>query len=113
MTAAYVPQVGDRVRMRGWEPTVWVDVVAIERGFLFGFDQDGYAEAWSAAHGWVKVTPPPTYPERWINVYPDGLGDYRATKALADEKDPYGYRIAVIHLAADGTVTLHPVERES
>jgi hypothetical protein len=112
MTADYVPQVGDRVRMRGWGPERWLDVIAKNRGYFFGFAEDDEPSIWSAGHDWVKVIPPVVYPDRWANVYPDGIGSHWATRALADEKD-HGDRIAVIHLAADGTLLLHPVERES
>jgi hypothetical protein len=62
---------------------------------------------------WVKVPDPPTYPERWINVYPDGIGAELRTREGVDGTPGSPNRIAVIHLAADGTLTLHPVERES
>ena len=109
MNADYVPQVGDRVRMRQWGPGRWVDVVAIERGYLFGFGEQDYAETLTVAHDWIKVIPSPTYPERWISVYSNGLGAGYVSRQTADNT-AFSDRIAVIHLAADGTVTLHPVE---
>jgi len=82
--------------MRGWDPDRWLDVVCVERGYLFGFNEDHEPCIWAAAHAWVEVAPPPTYPERWITV-----------------NTAFGDRIALIHLATDGTLTLHPRERES
>jgi hypothetical protein len=69
-----------------------------------------------------RVEPPVVYPEAWINVYPHVVaGSNHPTRQKADDwaltnstDDVPGFaRIAVIHLATDGTVTLHPVERES
>ena len=93
MSAAYVPRIGDRVRMREWGAYRWLDVVAIERGYLFGFEDDDEPSTWTVASDWIKVTSPVVYPERWFNV-----------------NTGFGGRIALIHLATDGTLTLHPVE---
>ena len=113
MTAAYTPQIGDRLVIDARGRGRWFEVAAIDRGYLWGFDCDGFPATFMADENWVKVTPPPTYPERWINVYPDYvLGGGWVTRAAAD-LETHNDRIAVIHLAADGTVTLHPVERES
>jgi hypothetical protein len=50
----------------------------------------------------------PVYPELWINVYPGHLGaQWDNTRENADycaRPD----RVGVVHLAADGTLTLHP-----
>ena len=108
MTADYTPQVGDRVMADG------------EIGFVLAIDGHQAWIKWDDGRRWTsyanrltKVTPPPTYPDRWINVYPDDVyGRAWDTRIEADTR-PYHTRIAVIHLAADGTVTLHPVERES
>ena len=108
----YTPQVGDRVRLRGWEPE-WVQVIAIERGHLFGFDDVDRPVHYVIGLDWVKVPEPVFYPDRWINVYTDGIGVHALTRERVDELADGYNRIAVIHLAADGTLTLHPVERES
>lgn len=107
MSAAYVPQVGDRVVVD--DETAIVLCIDDDVAWL-KWEHDSYRTTMFVKH-LVKAAPPVVYPERWANVYPDGIGDYWATKALADEKD-HGDRIAVIHLAADGTLTLHPVERD-
>lgn len=59
-----------------------------------------------------------TYPDRWINVRQLGVGgcdhsyrldaDETAAKFPADNR-----RIAVIHLAADGTLTLYPCDERA
>lgn len=50
---------------------------------------------------WSEV---PTYPERWCNVYEDGIAPEFTTRAEADQ---FGVgRIGVIHLRPDGTTTM-------
>jgi hypothetical protein len=112
VTAAYVPQVGDRVRTEAWPSNTYITVTAVGEHKLLAQSGDDHHEAsYFLDADWVKVTPPPTYPERWANVYPNGIGSHWATRAMADFHDP-GERIALIHLATDGTLTLHPVERD-
>jgi hypothetical protein len=103
----YTPQVGDRVRMRGWGSERWLDVSAIDRGYLFGFDQDDDPTTWNAAHFWVKVPEPIVYPELWVNIDASAYPSAYLTRGDADVYAHTG-RIAVIHLATDGTLTLHP-----
>ena len=108
MTADYVPQVGDRVRVQD------------ETAIVLGIDDDVAWVKWehdsyrtTVFVGYLtEVTPPVVHPERWINVYPDGVYDRAWDTRTEADTHPYHTRIAVIHLAADGTLTLHPVERQ-
>lgn len=118
MTSEYTPQVGDRVRQPDWKDSNAVTVNAVGKNYFLasaaypnGVETEG---AFAIQRPWVKVAPPPTYPERWINVYPwlpvgRGLVESYFSKDLADE-NAGSRRIAVIHLASDGTVTLHPTK---
>ena len=112
--ADYVPQVGDRIKTRGWGDAMWMDVTYIGRTVIVGDREDGYERSYML-HGQdcVKATPPVVYPERWITVYPDGVYSRAWPTRAEAARRAHGDRIAVIHLAADGTLTLHPVERES
>jgi hypothetical protein len=113
VTAAYIPQVGDRVRTEAWPSNTYITVTAIgEYKLLAQSGDDHYEASYHLDADWVKVTPPPTYPERWISVYSDGTGAGYSSRTTADNT-AFGDRIALIHLATDGTLTLHPVERES
>jgi hypothetical protein len=121
MNNKYIPQVGDQVRWRGSLDNNTVTVTAVGR--------DNFLGVWTAPNSretevacsmdgnWIKVEPPPTYPEAWINVYPHVVASSNhSTRVAADNwaldhntDDVPGFaRIAVIHLASDGTVTLHP-----
>jgi len=121
MTADYTPQVGDQVRRPNWSEGKMITVTAVGKECLLAIGNFPDGVEWEASFringGWVKVEPPPTYPERWLNVYPLAIsGRNHATKQEADDyalansiDDVPGYaRIAVIHLAKDGTLTLHP-----
>ncbi len=56
-------------------------------------------------NGWRRVPPAPSYPERWINVYPVNV--YHPGYVSRAEADEYAAeRDALIHLASDGTVRL-------
>jgi len=124
MGTDYTPQVGDRVRRSDWKDSDAITVTAVGEQVLLGKSPGSLSEL-AYLHGkdypWVKVAPPLTYPEAWFNVYPSGVGRTWATRKRADDyalansiDDVPGYaRIAVIHLATDGTLTLHPVERDS
>jgi hypothetical protein len=106
--SGYTPQVGDRVTQDSWPKDTFVTVTAVGEGrFLARPDGQSVELSYVLDWDWVKVPEPVVYPERWINVYPDYLTKARWSSMAAAE------RIAVIHLAADGTLTLHPVERES
>lgn len=81
-------------------------------GYLPILDSDG---SYSTVYA-LYVTPvTPVYPERWINVYPWGVSrNPRASRRLLDEI-PLSFedcreRIAIIHLAKDGTLTLEEVK---
>jgi hypothetical protein len=115
ITNEYTPQVGDQVRRPNWTDIRAITVTAVGEQVFLGKVKDSMTEL-TYRHGkdypWVKVEPLPTYPERWINVYPwlpvgrDLVGSY-LSRDLADQ-NAGSRRIAVIHLASDGTVTLHP-----
>ena len=110
----YTPQVGDRVTHRTrWAVGVYVTVTAVGRTQFLANDRNGDESRYYLEPAWVKVPEPVAYPERWINVYPDDIGHGQGNRHEADRDAVHDHRIAVIHLAADGTVTLHPVERES
>lgn len=105
---SYVPQVGDRVRLVDWLDSDAVTVLAIGRTRFFAEYSELYEASFSLNLDWIKVEPPTTYPERWINVYSNWVdGTPCFSRWQADIKS-FPERIAVIHLAADGTVTLHP-----
>jgi len=113
--SGYTPQVGDRVTQGTWPKDTFVTVTAVgERRFLARRLQDqANEELYYLNWDWVKVPEPLTYPERWMNVYGgDVMFVAHMSRRSADFEASTG-RIAVIHLAADGTLTLHPVERES
>jgi hypothetical protein len=101
------------VRLSHWLDGQYVTVTAIGREKLLVLGET--AGEWSSAlsYDWLKVPEPVVYPERWMNVYSNYLMNAGWwCRADADRGASAG-RIAVIHLAADGTLTLHPVERES
>ena len=105
---SYVPQVGDRVRLVDWSDSDAITVLAIGKTRFLGEYPNGYEGSISLKLDWVKVEPPTTYPEGWINVYPIWIDATACvTRGEADSR-AYLERIAVIHLAADGTVTLYP-----
>ncbi len=116
MSGHYIPRVGDRVRRRDWSDSEAVIVTAVgEQVFLGRQPISRHENAFLYGPGifsWIKVEPPVVYPEQWINVYPwlpvgrDLVGSY-LSRDLADQ-NAGSRRIAVIHLATDGTVTLHP-----
>jgi len=117
VTAAYIPQIGDRVRLHCLPDGDAVTVTGVGEQMFLAKHKDSTSEL-TYRHGkdypWVKVEPLPTYPERWINVYPwlpvgRDLVESYFSKNLADE-NAGSRRIAVIHLASDGTVTLHPTK---
>jgi hypothetical protein len=98
MAAEWTPKAGDRALMPngsvvrvGNKPVVWVE---FSSGLKLTVDA-------------AELRPAPTYPERWVNVYTTDLGCQHPTRQQADYYDRRN-RIAVIHLAADGTVTLEP-----
>jgi len=113
MTSEYTPQVGDRVRQPSWGDSNAVTVNAVGKNYFLasavypnGVEAEG---SFAIQRPWVKVEPPTTYPERWINVYSDGCGIESWSRTSADMEARWN-RIAVIHLAKDGTLTLHPEE---
>lgn len=71
------------------------------RGLILLDDINGYYRLVSPA----RCKPIPAYPERWVNVWISQIGmDYKS-RASADGYAGPG-RIGVIHLAADGTLTM-------
>jgi hypothetical protein len=112
--SGYTPQVGDRVRWKTWADFVPpLTITAVGNRRLLAEDQFGHESVHPFDPGWVKVPDPVVYPERWMNVYGgDVMFVAHVSRRSADFEASTG-RIAVIHLAADGTLTLHPVEEES
>jgi hypothetical protein len=106
--SGYTPQVGDRVAVNS------------ETAIVLGIDDDIAWIKWEQSNYrttilveyLTKVPEPIVYPERWINVDSDGAMQGYWTR---EDADRFAHRksIAVIHLAADGTLTLHPVAGES
>ena len=112
MDSEYIPQVGDQVRRFVWSEGKVITVTAVGKECLLAIGNFPDGVEWEASFringDWIKVEPPPTYPERWINIYRLWVDATAClTRSEADRK-AYRERIAVIHLAADGTVTLHP-----
>ena len=101
MTADYTPQVGDRVRRESWSAsTPSVDVTAIGSYRFLGVDRDGEFP-YDMDGEWVKVVEPTPLPERWANVYPDGVGLDYARRSGTDEVTRVNERIAVLHIWTD------------
>lgn len=94
----YEPQVGDRVDWAGdkgavlatHEESVWV---LLDRGY-------------AATARVVDLVKLPTFPERWINVYPNGVASEWFSREIADERNGRDDRLGVIHLHADGSLTM-------
>ena len=111
--SGYTPQVGDRVTQATWPKDTFVTVTAVGEGqFLARPDGQSGELSYVLNWYWVKVPEPIAYPERWMNVTPYSVEWGHTDRASADYH-AHPDRIAVIHLAADGTLTLHPEERES
>ena len=110
MTATYIPQVGDRVRSMAWRVDSYVTITAVGCTQFLANDKDGNEGRYYFGAGWVKVPEPVVHPERWMNVYPDHVMNAGWRSRVDADADADADRIAVIHLAADGTYTLHPVE---
>jgi hypothetical protein len=110
--SGYTPQVGDRVRLLPWSQP-WITVTAVGGHKFLATDKSGIESSYYIEANWLKVPEPVVYPERWINVYRRATSVGHYERLAADSNSAGLGRIAVIHLAADGTLTLHPVERES
>lgn len=68
MTAAYVPQQGDRVRLADWAPDEYVDVEYTNDVGFYGLDDAGDPIAMRFDLPWLKVEKPRPLPERWLTV---------------------------------------------
>ena len=100
MTAAYVPEVGDRVRLASWAETDWMVVLHVGGKSIFGIDNDGDEWCPNLDREWIKVETPTPLPERWINAYPDGFATTYLTRAIADEYAGES-RIALVRIWTD------------
>lgn len=96
---------GDRIRYKT-DPDVVEKVVAVtQEWYILQGDSGEEAEQ-------VKYTDDdrelvPVFPERWINIYP-AVNRLVADLSRSDaDEGALNDRIGVIHLTADGTVTLH------
>jgi hypothetical protein len=107
------PNVGDRVRSGSQRPGTILAVDTDSRTAWVLWD-DGLDSPMTISHKYLTLLPKPiVYPERWINVYPDGLGMehfYLTNADMACVGENRKDRIGIIHLQTDGTVTLHRVE---
>lgn len=105
----YVPAPGDRARLSWWPEGCYLDVRAVDADTVYGRHMPTnvpYGCALNEVGAWSKIPDPITYPEVWCNVYADGsVGNWCASRAHLDDIAARD-RLAVIHLAADGTVTL-------
>ena len=97
MTAAYVPQVGDRIRLQHWVHD-WIDVKYVSRELVIGVDGYGNERMPWLSEPWVKAVEP--LPERWSNVYPDGFWQSHET-AISARRNGHVGRIAVLHIWTD------------
>ena len=101
MTAAYVPKVGDRVRAATWSARSYMDVVAVGQMAVFGIDEVGDEWCPDLDREWIKVETPTPLPERWANVYPDGIWQDHKTALSANTNATYRNRMAVLHIWTD------------
>jgi hypothetical protein len=107
------PNVGDRVRSGSQRPGTILAVDTDSRT-AWVLWEDGLDMPMTVSHKYLTLLPEPiVYPERWINVYPDGLGREHDSLTNADQYcvgDNRQDRIGIIHLQKHGTVTLHRFE---
>lgn len=109
---SYAPQPGDKIRRDDWERGSYIAVTAVGDAFLLGhYTQtnlmDGTTidpEHWWGIDDWEPYVEPPTYPEAWVAVYPDHLGTPSTLPISHTMNGPN--LIGVIHLHADGTLTM-------
>jgi hypothetical protein len=112
--SGYVPKVGDKVtceswRNRGIHATDYVIVTAVGTRYFLGEWPDRGGEdkfALMAADDWEPYVEPVVYPERWINVYVDGLGAWGVSRAECDHYGDLTERIGVLHLLPDGSTAM-------
>lgn len=102
MSAEYIPQEGDRVRLDWWASCEWLDVRFVGEQCLFGRTRSGAESSWLLSYNWFKVNKLAPLPESWHNVYPDfgGIG-FRSPEA-AEIARSGGVPLAVVHLIPDG-----------
>jgi hypothetical protein len=63
----YIPQVGDRIRLRSWG--TWIDVKFIDDGTVFGrYGDNGTPNLYALDLPWIKVEKPRPLPERWLTI---------------------------------------------
>jgi len=105
MSAAYVPQVGDRVRRTNWSDRLYMDVEYVGRSLVVGADPDGRemtATLSSTTSGeWVKVETPAPLADCWYYVTKTGLvSPPKDSRAIAF--DHAGVHVpAVVHIWTD------------
>lgn len=100
MNDTYRPQVGDMVREASWTSPA-VEVMYVGTNLFVGNDGT-YEDCWPLDNDWIKVEPKVPLPDRWVNVWNDGLGaSSNSTKEDADLFFHHGHRIAVIHIYTD------------
>ena len=99
MTATYVPQVGDRIRLQHWVHD-WIDVKYVSRELVIGVDGYGNERMPWLSEPWVKVEAPIPLPERFMNLNADGGGNTYTSRAVADFQ-ALDHRIAVVRIWTD------------
>jgi hypothetical protein len=95
-------KVGDSVRYNGGYGCTGAAgvVVYIDHGWYVVDDGDELS-----LYSLEELEKVRTFPERWINVYPQAVSEERLTRESADlAATPF--RIGVIHLHSDGTLTM-------
>jgi len=107
------PNVGDRVQSGSKGPGT-ILAVDNESATAWVLWEDGLDIPMTVPKRYLTLLPKSiVYPERWINVYPDGLGMehfYLTNADMACVGENRKDRIGTIHLQKDGTVTLHRVK---
>lgn len=113
----YIPQPGHRARRPFWHTNHYVDVVAVDKRFVYGTDHENegvvYPLTLDASWGggdprWIQLPTAPPH-DIWINVWSDldMAAEYHETRLDADREayDEGAARIALICYHTDGTVT--------
>jgi len=105
MSAAYVPQVGDRVRRTNWSDRLYMDTEYVGRSLVVGADPDGRemtATLSSTGGGeWVKVVTPAPLADCWYYVTTAGRVSL-PKDTRADAIDHAGMNVlAVVHIWTD------------
>jgi len=114
MSADYVPQVDDRVRRYDWTNGNHMDVDYVGRTIIAGTDRFGNEWSTGLDGDWIKVETPTPLPERWANVYPDGIWQDHKSARSANTNATHKNRLAILHIWTDANGVDHAdIERVS